>query len=65
MSTTESFDAHILCLSRDWRAHVAMEWVPEGGSRNRGRSTKAWRKTFIEGLAEMEDNWNAKAIVNE
>jgi len=35
-------------------AHVAMEWVPEGGNRKRGRLTKTWWKTFTEDLAAME-----------
>ena len=47
-------------LPRDWVAHVAMEWVSEGGSRNIGRPTKTWRSTllFNENLAELEIKWN-------
>ena len=35
-----------------------MEWVSEGGSRNRGRPTNTWHKTFKEDLADQEINWN-------
>ena len=48
-------DGHILCLVRDQIALIAMEYVPEGGSRNRGRPTKTWRKTFKE---DLEQNRN-------
>ena len=46
-------DGHILCLVRDQIALIAMEWVPEGGSRNRGRPTKTRRKTFKEVLQKQ------------
>ena len=43
-----------------------IEWVPAGDSRNKGRLTNTWCKTFQGHLAEMEINWNdAKTIAND
>ena len=57
---------HMLRVSRGRITYVAMEWMPGGGRRNRGRPTKIWRKTFKDDLAEMEINWNdVKEIAND
>jgi len=49
---------HILRLPSDRPASVAMQWVPDGGKRRRGRSSKTWRQTFQEDLQEMRVSWS-------
>ena len=41
---------HILRLPSDRLASVAMQWVPDGGRRRRGRARKTWRQTFLREL---------------
>jgi len=48
---------HVLRLSRDQTAYVAMAWASEGDNRKRERPTKTWRKTFAGNLAEIEMTW--------
>ena len=45
---------HILRLSRNRIAHAAMELVPEGSSRNRGRPNKTWRKWKSTGIMQTQ-----------
>ncbi|KAJ8351024.1 hypothetical protein AAFF_G00160910 [Aldrovandia affinis] len=45
-------------LPRERPASVAMDWVPEGGKRKRGRPKKTWRHTFKEDLREMGVSWH-------
>ncbi|KAJ8402034.1 hypothetical protein AAFF_G00372690 [Aldrovandia affinis] len=49
---------HVLRLPRERPASVAMDWVPEGGKRKRGRPKKTWRHTFKEDLNEMGVSWH-------
>ncbi|KAJ8393818.1 hypothetical protein AAFF_G00057330 [Aldrovandia affinis] len=49
---------HVLRLPRERPASVAMDWVPEGGKRKRGRPKKTWRHTFKEDLSEMGVSWH-------
>jgi len=32
--------------STHWHSKIAMQWIPAGGTHNRGRPRKAWRRTF-------------------
>ncbi|KAJ8405980.1 hypothetical protein AAFF_G00308680 [Aldrovandia affinis] len=48
---------HVLRLPRERPVSVAMDWVPEGGKRKRGRP-KTWRHTFKEDLSEMGVSWH-------
>ena len=48
---------HILRLSRDRIAYIAIDWLLESDSKNRERPIKTWRKIFKEYLAETEVNW--------
>jgi len=49
---------HILRLPSDRLASVAMQWVPDGGKRRRGRPSKTCRQTFQENLQEMRVSWS-------
>jgi len=49
---------HILRLSPDRPASVAMLWVPDGGKTRRGRPSKTWRQTFQKDLQEMRVSWS-------
>ncbi|CAJ1066800.1 hypothetical protein Bbelb_242320 [Xyrichtys novacula] len=39
-------------------ARVAIDWMPEGGKRRRGRPKKTWRQTAKEDLSEMGVSWH-------
>ncbi|KAJ8414464.1 hypothetical protein AAFF_G00053340 [Aldrovandia affinis] len=57
---------HVLRLPRERPASVAMDWVPEGGKRKRGRPKKTWRHTFKEDLNEMGVSWHgARRIASD
>jgi len=45
---------HILRVPADRPASVAMQWVPDGGERRRGCTSKTWRQTFQEDLRRRE-----------
>jgi len=49
---------HMLRLPPDRLASVAMQWVPDGGKRRRGRPSKTCRQTFQEDLQEMRVSWS-------
>ena len=49
---------HVLRLPRERPASVAMDWMPEGGKRKRGRPKKTWRQTSKEDLSEMGVSWH-------
>jgi len=49
----------LLQLLPDRPASVAMQWVPDGGKRRRGRPSKTWRQTFQEDLQAMRVSWSA------
>jgi len=44
---------HILWLPPDRPVSVAMQWVPDGGKRRRGRPSKTRRQTFQDDLQGM------------
>lgn len=56
---------HILRLPRDRPASVAMNWVPEGGKRKRGRPKKTLRHTLQEDLREMGVSWHGARRIAE
>jgi len=45
-------------LQPDRSSSVVMRWIPDGGKRRRGRSSKTWRQTFQEDLQEMRVSWS-------
>ncbi|KAL7398770.1 hypothetical protein ABVT39_015049 [Epinephelus coioides] len=49
---------HARRLPRERPGSVAMDWVPEGNKRKRGRPKKTWRQTFKEDLSEMDVSWH-------
>ena len=57
---------HVLRLPRERPASVAMDWMPEGGKRKRGRPKKTWRQTAKEDLSEMGVSWHgARRVVRD
>jgi hypothetical protein len=51
------FAGHILRQSGKRPARVAMEWIPVGGHRKRGRPRRTWRSTFHDDLKARGLNW--------
>ena len=51
------FAGHILRMSEDRPAEVAMKWQPLLGKRKRGRSKITWRKTFKKYLSNINKSW--------
>jgi len=49
---------HVLLLPPDRPASVAMQWVPDGGTRRRRRPSKTRQQTFQEDLHEMRVSWS-------
>ena len=49
---------HILRLPQERKASVAMDWMPEGGRRKKGRPKKTWRQTVKEDFKEMGVSWS-------
>ena len=54
---------HVLRLPRERLASVAMEWIPEGGKRKRGRPRKTWRQTAKEDLGVNGISWHGAGRV--
>ena len=51
------FAGHILRMSEDRPAEVAMKWQPLLGKRKRGRPKITWRKTFKKYLSNVNKSW--------
>ena len=49
---------HILRLPNERTAKTAVNWVPEGGRRKRGRPRNTWRRTLNEDLERMGLDWD-------
>ena len=48
---------HILRLPEIRPTNVAMNWIPHGGKRHRGRPNKTWRTTVKEDLQRGRTKW--------
>ena len=51
------FAGHVLRMSEDWPAKVAMKWQPLLGKRKRGRPKITWRRTFKKDLSSVNKSW--------
>ena len=51
------FAGHILRMSEDRLAKVAMKWQPLLGKRKRGRLKIPWRRTFKKDLSNVNKAW--------
>ena len=48
---------HVLRMTDDIPAKHALNWVPPGGKRRRGRPKKTWRQTVMQDLRDVGTNW--------
>ena len=48
---------HILCQPEIRPAKTALNWIPHGGKRHRGRPKNIWRATVKEDLRRGRTNW--------
>ena len=51
------FAGHVIRMGSERLARTALEWIPEGGRRGRGRPKKTWRSTFSEDMMTRGTCW--------
>jgi len=63
MADRRRFIGYILRLPLSRPASTALQWIPEGGNKRKGRPKKTWQDTLREDLLGIADNCEEEAMI--